>query len=410
MDSTRLLAEKLTLARELSSLRPEVDQLRSQAALHQALLAEKLSLQRQLNTIQVELETEKRSTKRVLANQKKSQAEDVAFESLIEKLQEELAKERRDRQKHERQTQNSQIASETKISTLESRLDSFRTKLKNTKEQLQQTQVVLENAQGSTSISSIPKKRSNDLSSSFIKQSRKRAATRLDGDALIGTPGELPAAKRSKSSSLAVGEKSTFSITPFLNRTASVAPESPNSRSASSDAEENIRPKSFVSGLDETSQAQKLDAVGRVSLISKPGISGKAEATRTSTKARPGRKLKSVSALDQVVEERDVNNDSAIDFNHMGRGTIMDSVTEEIGVKKKKRKLLTGGMGETLFDEDEADAVDSDRKLLQGARSLGALARGGTTRSNLMPKRTLNSAIGAFGAISPLKKDRKNVV
>ena len=43
IDSSGLLAEKLSLAREVASLKPEIDDLRSQVQANQGLLVEKLS-------------------------------------------------------------------------------------------------------------------------------------------------------------------------------------------------------------------------------------------------------------------------------------------------------------------------------------------------------------------------------
>ena len=65
-DSTKLLTEKLTLTRQLSTLKPELEHLRAQAANQQSIIAEKLALQRQLATLEVELDSEKKTSKRAL--------------------------------------------------------------------------------------------------------------------------------------------------------------------------------------------------------------------------------------------------------------------------------------------------------------------------------------------------------
>ena len=84
-DSTKLLTEKLALARELAVLKPEIEHLRSQAMTQQNLLAEKLALQRELSTLQVELETEKRAVQRARAKDAKS-GEDEARTATQHKL------------------------------------------------------------------------------------------------------------------------------------------------------------------------------------------------------------------------------------------------------------------------------------------------------------------------------------
>lgn len=65
-ESTKLLAEKLALSRQLAQLKPELEHAKSQLAHQQGILAEKLSLQRQVDALQVELATERRATQRAL--------------------------------------------------------------------------------------------------------------------------------------------------------------------------------------------------------------------------------------------------------------------------------------------------------------------------------------------------------
>ena len=100
LDSTKILTEKLALARELGTLKPELEYLRQQTASNQSLLSEKLSLQRQLSTIQVELENEKRVSQRALAKDKdrRVSAVDAEYRSQMQELRAELSKERRERE------------------------------------------------------------------------------------------------------------------------------------------------------------------------------------------------------------------------------------------------------------------------------------------------------------------------
>lgn len=111
-DSNKILSEKLALARELSSLRPEVEHLRAQVETNNGLLAEKLSLERQLNTAQVELETEKRTSARALAKQGKKMEQHEDLRSQLEELRKELAKEKRERIKAEAAVAKAEEATE----------------------------------------------------------------------------------------------------------------------------------------------------------------------------------------------------------------------------------------------------------------------------------------------------------
>lgn len=219
MDSTKLLTEKLALARELSSLRPEVDHLRSQVASHQSLLAEKLSLEHRIETLQVQLDSEKRSTQRILAREGKAHAEDAEVQRQIDELRIDLNRERREKHKLERETQKASSTWEGQKMTLESRLDSLKNKMKTTKEALLETRQELQNARSASNIMGVERP---------AMQTRKRTAAQMLSDSAIGTPGDAANERKNKRSSTLPGDKSTFSITPYLNRAASIATESPS--------------------------------------------------------------------------------------------------------------------------------------------------------------------------------------
>lgn len=415
MDSTKLLTEKLTLARELSALKPEVDHLRSQAVAHQSLLAEKLSLQRQLSTLQVEMETEKRATQRALAKEGRSQAEDPRLESRLESLQADLAKERRERQKVEREAQKASNESEKRTTTLESRLDAFRNKLKSTKEQLKEAQTSLQTAQASQHGISSHASASVNPTTSLAGKSRKRAAAQIDADTMIGTPGDLPAAKKTKRGSTLIGEKSTFSITPFLNRTASVAPESPRLDHASGNDQEHVRDSDGLSGNTNhkasseaiTDPVDMPDAMKYVVQAQKPSILENAKTCKINSKAPPARKTKAATILEQVAEENNENEGSMTSTSETAATKDVSNAMSRGGLemKRRKRKLLGGGLGKTLFDEDEGDAHKGDRSMPGGVRGFGTLGKGGLGAPKFGSRKAI--ALSTFGTISPLKKDRK---
>lgn len=345
-ESTKLLTEKLSLAREIASLKPEIEHLRSQAASHQSLLSEKLTLQRQLASVQVELETEKRSTQRMQAKEGRLQAEDAKLESRLESLHAELAQECRQREKSEREAQKAAADWESKKATFESRLDAFRNKLRITKEQLKATQADLQNAQQTTRAVSF-QSGTTGPEKDVCKMARKRTSAQLDADSVIGTPGLLPARKKNMKSSTLPGDKSTFSITPFLNRATSVTVDDADQEA---DKVKTARHLEKVAELEEDSDA--------------------AEKTQT-------RNGESRAAPDGISNE------------HFDDG------------KKKRRKLFGGDRTKTLFDEDE-DATSKNVTLSKGKPAFGA--------PKSRPRIGLAPAKSSFGAISPLKKDKRSVV
>lgn len=422
MNSTKLLTEKLTLARELSTLRPEVEHLRTQAASQQSLLAEKLSFQRQLSTCQVELETERRSTQRNLAKEGRLQAQDSIYESKLEQLQAEVAKERSERQKVERQVQKTMSELENENATFESRLDSLKNKLRLAKDQLKEEQTKKLNVH-TTAQATAGSLDAIGVGKTTARNSRKRNAAQMDSDTMIGTPGLPPVTKKSKRGSTLPGDKSTFSITPFLNRTASVGPDSPIGEPSNSDRDEELQkindPPNGLQSLKGSSSAADshkapiTNYASKYAPVRKSGLTGKSKSANTDIGAPLNRKKpQTTPSLEQVAEENDEETGSvAIARPTVAENAISDDTASgDVEVKRRKRKILGEGPSETLFDEDDGEAFKGDRELLGGARNLGTVGRLTLGGPKLGARVRLRPAKGEFGTISPLKRDRKATV
>jgi hypothetical protein len=482
-DTTKILTEKLSLARELATLKPELEHLRSQASYQQTVLAEKLALQRQVSTLEVELETEKRASKRAAQKSRNSDAEielqsqldqlqkDLAREKRerekarkemelehqcqveelqrelaqekrareknrkenetdlqdrLEELQKDLAREKRDGEKARKEAEKDLKSSETRISVLESKLDQFRTKLRATKDQLKECEIELSQARAAAS--------SRDIA---VKNPRKRRALEMSTDVEIGTPdgvamrGKRPVTKRGRMDQTMMGEKSTFSITPFLNRTISMAPESPDK-----DTEPEVleNDQEILGGKTATEVARGEAPIGRVDVspTAAPKPRGKKKAaenapaaenkvlreakTSNKNKKAPVKKSRALSTLEKVTEEEGDENEvpevisattkesAAPMIFKAGQVRLKNMDAEETGPKKKKRKLLGGG--KTLFDEEDGEATRRPTKVSLGPPRL--LGKGGLAG----PKGGLKGGLGAvsgFGGFSPLKKDRRGV-
>ncbi|KAL9099952.1 MAG: hypothetical protein Q9163_004616 [Psora crenata] len=371
MESTKLLTEKLTLTRELSLLRPEVDHLRSQAASHQSLLAEKLSLQRQLSSLQVELETEKRSFKRSAIRDRKNKEEDVRLNSTIEELRADLTKERRDTEKAEREVHKISTEWKSEVTILESKVDTLKSKLKTIREQLKESRT-------HASVTS-DRPFNPTASSSHGLNPRKRAVLRMDDDNMIGTPGDMPAAKKNKQGQAAIGEKSTFSITPFLSRIASMAPQGPISGSPI--LRNTTTTKSPVPSRCGAAYSKELS----VGTVEGGDFKHRNDDITHSTKPAfsalisPSLDSKTSAAKDAKVilrpgQAQEVDSDGDV----VGRSYTMaeeeisnPAMARAVQVKKTKRKFLGSGLGKTLFDIDDHD--DNDVAPSRNRRNLSRL-------------------------------------
>lgn len=211
-DSTKLLTEKLALSCELASLGPEIEHLRSQASSHQALVAEKLSLQRQLNILKVELETEKRTLHHVLAKERSRSEDDITLKEKLEDLRSELAKEQHERRLAAREAENQNAILKNQAESAQHRLRLVKERQKGNNRELPTTQG--EAARNCNATASAHE---------YLRDSRKRGLAHVAMDATFGTPGNSRVPKKQKG--LTFGDKSSFSITPYLSRTTSLAPE-----------------------------------------------------------------------------------------------------------------------------------------------------------------------------------------
>ncbi|KAI0189169.1 hypothetical protein EV127DRAFT_512542 [Xylaria flabelliformis] len=139
--SANVLAEKLTLTRELANLKPEIEHLRSQVDQQQLVLAEKLTLERQVNTLEVELANEKKATRRVMQSRESNdRVEDELRKKLREtekKLTAETAERERLQDQLEQQIRTHAIARQDQDNTRELEAD-LRKKLQEVQRQLRE--------------------------------------------------------------------------------------------------------------------------------------------------------------------------------------------------------------------------------------------------------------------------------
>ena len=390
MESARLLTEKLALSRELSGLKPEVEHLRAECASREHLLGEKLSLQRELNALRVELETEKRSLKRLLSQDDRKAAVEARLQSVIEAHQVQLGEERRARQRCENEARILRIDLEGQRTLMDSKVEGLRDRLKATREQLRDTQASLE------ATCADPKAQMFKTRGTSTKNVRKRTLRECDEDTKLGTPGEGMAAKRLKRGSTAPGDKSHFSITPFLNRTTSMAPETPPSRDHENPGTEQRAPTSATTILPPFKGTEQANTK-----INVPIMGHTHDSHNTVSKTRQG----IISKLTRVSEE---------ESEGLTAGTVLDKDATKVedlednrdvaknkektatAGHQKKRKILGPTVGKTIFDEDDGNAGQTSH-----SRRLGPV---GLKRVPL-PSKWTKSGTQFVGAFSPLKRD-----
>jgi hypothetical protein len=471
MDSTKALTEKLALARELATLKPELEHLRSQAAFQQSVLSEKLALQRQVNTLEVELETEKRATKRI-SEKSKNKDRELELQQKVEELQKELAREKREKEKLRKEAEKGLTSSklsnrsigigacdndghaelqqklederrqnekargqlqerlddsEARSTLLEGKVDHIRTKLRVAKEELKECQAELEEARtGAPRGPSTVRKGESLLLS---KSTRKRPATEMSTDVTIGTPdGTIRGKKRSRMDQTSrpgektsrPGEKSNFSITPYLNRTVSKI-KLPLVHESGEDAAETTSGTATGplddSHLEDDSSSLLIDENSPSRYKSKPKATipeDQPAEKKALVEASPAVTNKSRESsfsrslnLLQMVIEDDGGENEEPDVGSTG-----NSIEREVVTTSKV----------PVKDADAAGPKKKKRKLLNGGKTIFDEVEASATKRQVSLTRPRsagrgmiagNKGIGAFGSIggfgtfSPLKKEKK---
>ena len=237
-DSGKALQEKFALTRELNRLRPEMEHLQSQLFSHQGLVAEKHNLQRQLDTLEVELENDRRSKQRAKA--KEDAGALVDLQSRLEEVGQSLSANKKDQEKARKEFDKQLTEANDRCHQLEDRVSTLKTKLKSVQGELKETRSELDryHSELGKARNSLPDVEERPKKKVTIQTepepSRKRRVQDIDSEDMSAQTPEIdettlkrPAKKRG-SEQVLMGDKSTFSITPFLNRNKSLSSGSRN--------------------------------------------------------------------------------------------------------------------------------------------------------------------------------------
>ncbi|KAM0542020.1 hypothetical protein ACHAPJ_012995 [Fusarium lateritium] len=432
-DSNKVLQEKLALSHKLDQIQPELSHLKTQLENHRAVVAQKQDLERQLSSIEVELENEKRSKQRM---QSKNHDNDQLKEQFDE-AKRELERLKKEHTRELREARGECDRLEGRVEDTRSKLRKTQTDLKDTRAELELCRAELEEAR-KAALNNKPSKKTVTMKEQ--PTSKRRAQDMSVEDISIGTPGpdeatlRRPFKKRGAERAL-VGEKSTFSITPFLNRTKNMSDNmsdelsevhSPTGKGA--DVPEPVAPQEedTVEAGDSVSMEpieEEAESDGQAVDVVVEEISGPKEqkvrgrprkalddapTTKKNMPAQTKRKPKATKApliLDIVNEEAEVGEMEAEPIVKPKKSSglkanpppsFLKPGNDDLGALKKKRKVLGGG-NRTLFDDDDGETVPKPAKMqMKPGRRL---------------KAPLGGLQGAFGGatFSPLKKDRRGV-
>ena len=438
-DSGKHMQEKLALSRELDRLRPELEHLQLQLTNHHAVVAEKHRLQRQLDSVEVELENEKRSRQRAQDKESRILTEDL--KARAESAEKCLASERKEKDKLKKYHDSALSKANASIEQLQAKLSDLKESLSKSQAELKIAKAEVNSRQAANPIF-VPAALPEVIS--FEPPKRKNNKRRSDGSSLqdvdFETPGHdkqparFPAKKRAGQHA-PVGEKSSFSVTPFLTRNKRSASDLPGSkpsasdRSSSPDQVDSTREQlqteaplgSGSPGDDQAALAHSIPAaVPKAQKSQKQRgrpkanqAAGMAPTTQHSTSLTAGslgedssRQTLTVGNQDEMGQQivaKAANRQENVQLKtlkregqKLGLGPHVRDVAAEVESKKRRRKLLGAGQA-TLFDDDvEDEPVATQSHLGQGVKRKKALPGG------------LSNAF-ATASFSPLKRDRRGV-
>ncbi|KAI8672380.1 hypothetical protein LRP88_03111 [Fusarium phalaenopsidis] len=432
-ESNKILQEKFALSHKLDQLQPELNHLKQQLETHRAVIAQKQDLERQVSSLEVELENEKRSKSRL---QSKSRDDDQ-WKDQLEEAKRELEKTKKEHSRELREVRGEVERLESLLEETRSKRKHAQTDLKNTRAELEACRAELEAARKAAQ-SNKPAKKTVTMK----EPGRKRRAQDMSlEDISIGTPGpdeatlNRPFNKRGAEHAL-VGEKSTFSITPFLNRTKNFSDELSDIQSPTGNApqasEPIVDPEEDVDEAVEPAQVEPAEDV--MALGSHAGVASDAEDASAAKGRKPrGRPRK---ALDDAPTTKKNMPVTARGKNKAAKpASKLEMVMEEAEAGEQENKIvqmpkkapeLKSKVAESLFKPSNAAGFDADgrkkkRKILGGSnKTLFDEEDGETTvprpaKIQLAPGRRLKAPLGgassAFGGatFSPLKRDRRGV-
>jgi hypothetical protein len=393
----------------------------------------------EIEQLRTELEQEKRERQKAeKASEKTSKkGSSQQTDTQADAVRKELEEEKRERKKQEKEYTKTLAELQGRNTVLDDKLGAFREKLRTTKEKLKEKEAELERADRAQTAP--PAKSSTSVPTKpAAKNARKRAAATAEPETMLGTPGDgFPAKKAKRGTSVsAVGDTSTFSLTPFLNRAASVQPGSPIVEEEDEEEEEaNEDEEAAQEQATPTAQPNKAPKKA-----AQPKVKALAPAASSKANAKP-RKKTAVPVLEMVTEEASElsHNVSKEDSENAPisiplkdaddgapskksnnpkpkpRKSLMSFATfaEEPAAEKKKKRKLGASAGKTLFDaEDAEDAAVPSLKPVGISKGLfAARALGKSVLGKQGGGRPISGGFGMMSeeafTFSPLKKDRR---
>lgn len=401
------------------------------------------ALRQQVADLEKKLADEERAAQKTKRSQDSDDNEaQTDLQEKVKKLETELAAQKHEAERAQKSSEKEAAASRDQIEMLTQRVEEFKGKLRETRAALKEVRAELNQAR--TTTISVPIKNDDEPKKplSKAKAGNKRRANEISVDEMmLDTPGNTegktkrPLKKRGIEFTT-VGEKSTFSITPFLNKS--------NTIMLGETIEEEAEEPSILEGkgdpaapviepeVETTEEIPVVDKKPATSVAKALKATKPKAATANQKKARGKPKAQalaesspnknaapsSFSSLSKVLEEPQTGKEGAASENvpasKKGAATITSSAdmsnasSDNPEPKKKKRKLLGASNKGTLFDKDE-DAGEAEPAVPTVASTTTKRKPMGIKAARKGPVASLARSAFPRKSFSPLKKDRRGL-
>lgn len=405
-------------------------------------------LRKQVADLEAKLANEKRAAQKAKRSQDNDSTEEqTVLQEKVKALEAQIAADKKEVERAQKTSEKEAAAARDQIEMLTQRVEEFKGKLRDTRAELKEVRADL--TQARTKTTSVPIKNDDEAKKpmSKAKAGKKRGANEISVDEMmLDTPGHTegrtkrPLKKRGIEFT-AVGEKSTFSITPFLEKS--------NTLNLAETIEEEVEEPSILEGKGDpgapiiepeaetteeipVAEAPKPKSVAKALKATKPKPAAANEKkargrpkAQTLAETSPNKLIGNATSGTNILEKVDEEPEE-IQKNHASKEDVpvskklvlttnssvdaSNTSSENPEPKKKKRKLLGTSNKGTVFDKDE-DADEAEAPAPTTAAAATKRKPVGLKVSSTRKGPVSALARGAFAgkSFSPLKKDRRGV-
>lgn len=354
--------------------------------------------------LEVQLEDANRAHERTQTRDIQQDQEIARLSLQLEKVHKELAEEVKIKEQYERNGQQQRLEWTTQRNTLDTKIETLNKKLRSTKDQRQEASHA-QHRQDNANITTYETNQSGPRPRAIPLQ---RPTAQFNQDMAIATPGAVQTHEKAKRSKTALpGDKSAFSITPYLSRT-------------------NGQPDFLASSVHDMNELGAVNVKDidmspseNVNLGISTSIDSQVDSQAIPAKDLPRKTMKQKSNIHQLMpaslqaKKGLAKQSSQVDSDDQFEDSSgIHAQTIDHGPAKPRKRKLGAQRDRTLFDEDEDDELHEYKR--PGRKLAHGIGRNAVLSSFQPPSAPTgnpsNQNASVLQAFSPLKRDKKKLM